>query len=101
VNLRQKDETPRTLKSSGTLAQTALPQVLLEEECKWDWKKLEWHEGATSNRGQPIGNLPGARGQCVANHGLGVAGTPCGYCVMRMACLRSSAVICFQTRSVF
>jgi len=32
----------------GTLAQTALPQVLLEKECKCRAKKLEWHERATS-----------------------------------------------------
>ena len=63
----------------GTLAQTALPQVLLESECKRRAKKLEWHERATWKRPPPLSS----------------------YFVNRMACLRSSAVICCQTRSVF
>ena len=32
--------------SHGTLAQTALPQVLLEEECNRSGHKLEWHKRA-------------------------------------------------------
>ena len=45
-------------KSHGTLAQTALPQVLLEEECNWPEQKLEWHERAIKKAAdRPVGFL--------------------------------------------
>jgi hypothetical protein len=43
-------------KSHGTLAQTALPQVLLEEECNRTGYKLEWHERAIQKAAdRPVG----------------------------------------------